>query len=95
MIDTWDSTGLRGTASHDYAIRDAFVPHERTMWFQDQPTCDRPLFRLPALAMYSTFIAAVPLGIARHAIDEFQALATAKTDRVVAVGAARTRRTRR
>ena len=80
MIDTWDSTGLRGTASHDYAIRDAFVPHERTMWFQDQPTCDRPLFRLPALAMYSTFIAAVPLGIARHAIDEFQALVTAKTD---------------
>ena len=80
MIDTWDSTGLRGTASHDYAIRDAFVPHERTMWFQDQPTCDRPLFRLPALAMYSTFIAAVPLGIARHALDEFRVLATAKTD---------------
>ena len=79
IIDTWDSTGLRGTASHDYAVRDVFVPRSRTMWFQEPPASDRPLYRMPPVAMFSTFISAVPLGIARHAIDEFVTLADAKT----------------
>jgi alkylation response protein AidB-like acyl-CoA dehydrogenase len=49
------------------------------MWFQEPPTSDRPLYRMPPIAMFSTFIGAVPLGIARHAIDEFTKLADAKT----------------
>ncbi len=79
IIDTWDSTGLRGTASHDYAISDVFVPASHTMWFQEPPTIDRPLYHMPPVAMFATFIAAVPLGIARHAIEEFVSLADAKT----------------
>jgi alkylation response protein AidB-like acyl-CoA dehydrogenase/ubiquinone/menaquinone biosynthesis C-methylase UbiE len=79
IIDTWDSTGLRGTASHDYAVSDVFVPASHTVWFQDRPSSDRPLYRMPPIAMFSTFIGAVPLGIARHAIDEFMKLADAKT----------------
>jgi alkylation response protein AidB-like acyl-CoA dehydrogenase len=79
IIDTWESTGLRGTASHDYAVRDVFVPASRTAWFQDPPSCGRSLYRMPPVAMFATFIGAVPLGIARHAIDEFSALADAKT----------------
>jgi alkylation response protein AidB-like acyl-CoA dehydrogenase len=78
IIDTWDATGLRGTASHDYAVDDVFVPAARTAWFQDPPTVDRPLYRMPPIAMFATFIAAVPLGIARHAIDEFRTLAAEK-----------------
>ena len=79
IIDTWDSTGLRGTASHDYAVTDLFVPESRTMWFQEPPTCARPLYQMPPIGMFATFIGAVPLGIARHAVDAFAALATAKT----------------
>ena len=79
IIDTWDATGLRGTASHDYAVDDVFVPAERTAWFQDPPSIDRPLYRMPPIAMFATFIAAVPLGIARHALDEFTTLAEDKT----------------
>jgi alkylation response protein AidB-like acyl-CoA dehydrogenase len=79
IIDTWDSTGLRGTASHDYAITDVFVPASHTAWFQDPPALDRPVYRMPPVAMFATFIAAVPLGIARHAIDEFICLADSKT----------------
>ena len=33
---------------------------------------------MPPVAMFATFIGAVPLGIARHAIDEFVSLADAK-----------------
>ncbi len=79
VIDTWNSTGLRGTASHDYAVDNVFVPSSRTLWFQDPPTCGRSLYRMPPIAMFATFISAVPLGIARHAIDAFVALARAKT----------------
>ena len=79
IIDTWDSTGLRGTASHDYALTDQFVPNSHTMWFHEPPAIDRPLYRMPPVAMFATFIGAVPLGIARHAIDEFINLADDKT----------------
>jgi alkylation response protein AidB-like acyl-CoA dehydrogenase len=78
VVDTWNSTGLRGTASHDYAVTDVFVPAERTTWFQDPPACDRPLYHMPPIAMFTAFIGAVPLGIARHAIDEFAELADGK-----------------
>jgi alkylation response protein AidB-like acyl-CoA dehydrogenase len=79
IIDTWDSTGLRGTASHHYAVSDVFVPASHTMWFQEPPANDAPLYRMPPVAMFATFIGAVSLGIARHAVDEFVTLAEAKT----------------
>jgi indole-3-acetate monooxygenase len=78
IIDTWDSTGLRGTASHHYAVSDVFVPASHTMWFQEPPANDGPLYRMPPVAMFATFIGAVTLGIARHAVDEFVILADAK-----------------
>ena len=78
VIDTWESTGLRGTASHDYAVADVFVPAAHTLWFQDPPHCDRALYRMPPIAMFVAFIGAVPLGIARHALEAFAELAAAK-----------------
>jgi indole-3-acetate monooxygenase len=78
VIDTWDSTGLRGTASHDYEVREVFVPEHRTLWFQEPPSDDGSLYRMPPVTMFATFIAAVQLGIARHAIDAFVELATTK-----------------
>lgn len=78
VIDTWESTGLRGTASHDYEVLDVFVPEHRSLWFQEPPSERGPLYRMPPVAMFATFIAAVQLGIARHAIDAFVELATTK-----------------
>jgi hypothetical protein len=37
VIDTWGSTGLRATASHDFAVSDVFVPADHTMWFGEHP----------------------------------------------------------
>jgi indole-3-acetate monooxygenase len=78
VIDTWESTGLRGTASHDYEVVEIFVPEHRTLWFQEPPSEQGALYRMPPVAMFATFIAAVQLGIARHAIDAFVELATTK-----------------
>lgn len=79
VIDTWTSTGLRGTASHDYAVDDVFVPADHSCWFMEPPTESGPLYQMAPIAMFATFIGAVPLGIARHALDEFVALSQSKT----------------
>jgi alkylation response protein AidB-like acyl-CoA dehydrogenase len=76
--DTWDATGLRGTASHDYTVRNLFVPAHRTMWFSDPPAIDRALYRMPVVGLFATYVAAVPLGIGRHALETFRALAAGK-----------------
>ncbi|MGH7961237.1 MAG: acyl-CoA dehydrogenase family protein, partial [Candidatus Binatia bacterium] len=67
IIDTWDTTGLRGTGSHDYAIDDVFVPATDTFSFFDPPWYPRPLYALPQ--MFLANHAGIPLGIARAAID--------------------------
>jgi indole-3-acetate monooxygenase len=69
ILDTWYTTGLRGTGSHDLAVRDVFVPAERTFSFQDPNLVKRPgpLYAFPL--MFIAKGAAPALGIARHAID--------------------------
>ena len=79
ILDTWHTAGLRGTASHDFVIRDLFIPAHRTCWFTHAPARSEPLYRLPVIAFFAACIASVPLGIARHAIALFTALAGAKT----------------
>ena len=78
IIDTWYTAGLRGTGSHDYAVVDLFVPTERSLSFREPPTQKGPLYALPTVALFATAIAAVPLGIARHAIDILTELARVK-----------------
>jgi alkylation response protein AidB-like acyl-CoA dehydrogenase len=69
ILDTWYTTGLRGTGSHDLAVHDIFVPAERTFSFQDPNLVKRPgpLYAFPL--MFIAKGAAPALGIARHAID--------------------------
>jgi alkylation response protein AidB-like acyl-CoA dehydrogenase len=79
ILDTWHTAGLRGTASNDLVVRDRFIPEHRTCWFTHAPARSEPVYRLPVIAFLATGIASVPLGIARHAIAVFTALAGAKT----------------
>ena len=81
ILDTWHTTGLRGTGSNDVAVDDQFVPQERTFSFQDPELVKRPgpLYAFPFL-----FIAkgtAPALGVARHAIDAMIEGALAKPAR--------------
>src|SRR6516162_2334693 len=86
ILDTWYTTGLCGTGSHDIAVRDVFVPGEHTFSFQDPELVKRsgPLYAFPFM-----FIAKGPgtaLGIARHAIDALTESAAAKTARRYTLG---------
>jgi alkylation response protein AidB-like acyl-CoA dehydrogenase len=69
VLDTWYTTGLRGTGSHDLAVHDVFVPAERTFSFQDPNLIKRagPLYAFPF--KFISKATAPALGIARHAID--------------------------
>lgn len=77
--DTWDTVGMRGTGSHDFSVKEVFVPaaHATTFDFQAWPA--GPLWRMPPFSVMFPPMAAVPLGIARAAIDEVVKLAPAKT----------------
>jgi alkylation response protein AidB-like acyl-CoA dehydrogenase len=77
ILDTWTTNGLRGTGSHDWTVKDRFIPEQRTFNLA-APTLYRkgPLYTLPNLLLYR--LSAVGLGIARGAIDDFIALATRK-----------------
>ena len=79
IIDTWHVTGLRGTGSHDIEVKDVFVPRERTYsLLSAKPYYDGPLYRANFINVFSPPVAAVALGIARAALDEFVALASGK-----------------
>lgn len=78
FLDTWHSIGLRGTGSHDYTVSDLFVPAARSLSFREPPSSPGPLYALPTIALFGAVLAAVPLGIARHAIDLLTELAGTK-----------------
>lgn len=76
VLDTWHTTGLWGTGSHDYVVEDLFVADEDG-WDPAGPMHrTEPLFRYPPLFLVPH--AGVPLGIARCAIDAVADLAPTK-----------------
>lgn len=77
--DTWHVAGLRGTGSHDFEVRDAFVPATRLIDLSAPPQRDGTLYRIPVFGFLAAEVAAVSLGIARASIDTFVELATRKT----------------
>jgi alkylation response protein AidB-like acyl-CoA dehydrogenase len=83
VLDTWDTIGLRGTASDSYEVDDLFVAEEYSSTRED-PTLRREpgrLYAFPQQTMYSVGIACVALGLARGMLDAFIELAGEKTPR--------------
>jgi len=77
IFDTWYTTGMRGTGSHDWAINDKFIPEERVHRGTDVSKRTQPLYQFVGWTHVAH--AAVGLGIARVAIDEFIELAGGKS----------------
>jgi indole-3-acetate monooxygenase len=78
ILDTWHSIGLRGTGSHDFTVTDVFVPSAHSLSFREPPVEPGPLYSLPTIALFGAALAAVSVGVARHAIDILTELSTTK-----------------
>ncbi len=79
ILPGWDPTGMRGTGSDDFEVRDTFVPENRSFSvFTDVPRESGPLYRIPFGVLTELPVTAVAVGIARHALDAFATLARVK-----------------
>ncbi|HRD47301.1 MAG TPA: acyl-CoA dehydrogenase family protein [Caulobacter sp.] len=69
LIDTWRTSGLCGTGSLDFAVKDVLVPKERSVALHsDRTRLDTPLARFPVFGMLALGVTAVALGNARGAL---------------------------
>ena len=71
--DIWNTVGLRGTASDQFALEDFFVrsDHSITREFDRECRENGPLYRMGNGTCYQVGFAGVACGIARGAIDNF------------------------
>jgi alkylation response protein AidB-like acyl-CoA dehydrogenase len=76
ILDTWRVLGLRGTGSHDFIVKDAFVPERHSFSNGEAPTQKVPLYdpRLFLTWVWTT-TAGNAMGIARGTLDAFLELA--------------------
>src|ERR671925_480673 len=79
ILDTWFTSGMRGTGSKDIVVREAFVPQHRIMdpsragdgeW-TGWELHKRLSYRLPLRCMTGWDLLAPLIGIAQGAVDEF------------------------
>ena len=76
--DTWHTHGLRGTGSNHYRADGIFIPEAQAMVIDDALFAGRePLYR--SGFNWVTTMAAVPLGIARRAMDEARTIILKRT----------------
>src|SRR5690606_5655106 len=79
ILETWNALGMRATSSHDFRVDDVFVPEAMSFSvFADAPREPGPLYRIPFQVLSELPFVAVALGVARHALDAFAALAQRK-----------------
>ena len=76
--DTWHVSGLRGTGSHHFTVRDEFVPAGRSVVMGGKTLIDRPLYKFPMLGLLALGVASVSLGIGFRALDVFCEMAGGK-----------------
>jgi indole-3-acetate monooxygenase len=81
--DIWNTVGLRGTASDQFALDDLFVrsDHSITRDFDKECRESGPLYRMGAGTCYQVGFAGVACGIARGALDCFIDMASSKVAR--------------
>jgi indole-3-acetate monooxygenase len=86
LIDTWNTIGLRGTASDSYRVADVLVP-EMFSTAREDPTLRRergPLYAFTMQGLYAVGVAGVALGVARAMLEAFIGLARRKSPRGLA-----------
>jgi len=69
LIDTWHTSGLKGTASDDFELDDVLVPASHGFALRDAPRDDGPAWRIPLGLRLAMSKAAAVCGMARGAMD--------------------------
>jgi indole-3-acetate monooxygenase len=88
VLDTWYSTGLRGSGSHDVELSDVVVPESNTVSFPDLRPCrPGPLYAHPYAFVYP--FPGVALGVASAAIEAFVDTANHREITIAALGGQR------
>ena len=71
--DTWHVSGLRGTGSSDFEVKDVFVPADHTHdLIAPSPTQPGIIYRIPGLSIFPWSITGTSLGIAGGAMTAFK-----------------------
>jgi alkylation response protein AidB-like acyl-CoA dehydrogenase len=79
LVDTWHTSGMRGTGSLDIAVTDVFVPISHTITpGATEVRVDEPLAHFPNFTLLALGVAAAGLGVARRALDELVDVAVVK-----------------
>lgn len=78
IVDTWHTSGMRGTGSKTVVATTAFVPDDLAISPFAPARIDRPLYRIPAFTIASVGSAPIVIGIAQAALDEMVQLARTK-----------------
>jgi alkylation response protein AidB-like acyl-CoA dehydrogenase len=68
VLDTWYTTGMRGTGSYDFRASNLFIPEEHSFTFTQPPKREGALYRDPF--NFVTKVYGVLLGMARAMIDQ-------------------------
>jgi len=86
LLDTWNTIGLRGTASDSYELDDLFVPEEFSSTREEPapPRLPGKLYTFTQQGLYAVGVAGVQTGIARGMLEAFMDLAAEKTPRGLA-----------
>jgi 3-hydroxy-9,10-secoandrosta-1,3,5(10)-triene-9,17-dione monooxygenase len=77
IVDTWQAVGLKGSASNDVVVSDAFVPAHRTLSLKHlkggpspgNALNTSPLYRTPSYCIFGVYISAACLGIAEAGLE--------------------------
>jgi alkylation response protein AidB-like acyl-CoA dehydrogenase len=80
ILNTWSTSGMRGTGSNDCVFEDVFVPDEFTFdWLNAKPSWQRgPFADIPLQLQFVGGLGVVILGIARHALETLKEIAQSK-----------------
>jgi len=83
IIDTWNSTGLKGTGSNDVEAKNVFVPGHMTLAVKDVAGGATPgstvnpgaLYALPVFALFPFVLSGAALGNAQACLDDYVEIA--------------------
>ena len=78
FLDTWHVSGLQGTGSTDYEVKNLTLPDSHIVGYDSNRPPRTSLYQFPQFTLLAIGIGAVALGIARAAINELVRFAQSK-----------------